>query len=51
MTINSQELVGETKMSVEPVYFSSNKVGWHETSLGEDLGNLGLLVGLEREGR
>jgi hypothetical protein len=46
-----QELIGKTEMSVEPVYFSGNEVCRHEASLGEDLGDLSLLVGLEGKGR
>jgi hypothetical protein len=47
---DSQELVGKTEMSVEPVYLSTDEICGHESSLGEDLGDLGLLVGLEGEG-
>jgi hypothetical protein len=37
-------------VSIEPVYLSTDEICGHESSLGEDLGDLGLLVGLEGEG-
>jgi hypothetical protein len=49
-TADSQELVGKTEMSVEPVYLSTDEICGHESSLREDLGDLGLLVGLEGKG-
>ena len=46
---DSQKLVRQTEVSVEPVYLSTDEICGHEPSLGEDLGDLGLLVGLEGE--
>ena len=43
---NLQELVRETEVAVEPIYLPVDKFCRHEASLGEDLGDFGLLVRL-----
>jgi hypothetical protein len=37
-------------VTVEPIYLSVDKICRHEPSLGEDLGDFGLLVRLKRKG-